>query len=153
MSLFDPSTFLDSSAGGPLSTERLLVPAGVYSNAYISDVTPKEGTIGEGDRAGQPWVSINFIWVIDDNELRQKMDRAEVKVTQSVMLDLTEDGQLDTGKGKNVRLGKLRKALGINDGDVQWRKFIGIPATIQIAHGVNRKTQTPLEEVAAVAGH
>jgi len=153
MPLFDPSSFLDSEAGGPLSTERVLVPIGTYPNCYIENVKPQEGIIKEGDRAGQPWVRVNFTWVIDDQEVRDQLDRAEIKLVQGVMLDLTEDGRLDEGKGKNYRLGKLRQALGINDGPVQWRSFIGIPATLQVGHGVNGKDGSPTEEILAVAGH
>lgn len=151
--LFDADTFLDSSAGGPLSTERTLIPEGTYSSCYIDDVKPQEGIIKSGDREGQPWVRINFRWVLDDQALRDKLGRAEVKITQGVMIDLTTDGKLDFSKGKNIRLGKLRQALGINAGDVQWRKFIGIPATIQVKHGINKLDQSQTEEVAAVAGH
>jgi hypothetical protein len=37
-----------------------------------------------------------------------------VKVPQDVMLDLTDSGQLDMAKGRNVRLGRLREALDLN---------------------------------------
>lgn len=151
MSLFDPQTFLDSSAGDALSTERLLIPIGTYANCYITDVVPKEGTIRNGDRTGEPWARIDFTWTIDDLELRNQMDKAEVKVRHGVMLDLDSDGNLATGPGKNIRLGKLRKALGINDGPVLWRAFLGVPATIQIGHGT-LPDGTPTEEVLAVAG-
>jgi hypothetical protein len=40
--------------------------------------------------------------------------REKVTCKQGIMLDLNEGGQLDMGKGKNVSLGKLREAIGLN---------------------------------------
>lgn len=152
MSLFDSDNFLGSSAGGTLSTERTLIPANTYSNASIKDLNVKHGTIASGDKAGEAWVRLNVVWSIDDEALRTQLDRANVVITQGFMLDVTPAGELDTGKGKNVRLGKLKKALGLNDGETKWMDFIGKFATIQVSHGVNSKDGTATEEVSAVAG-
>jgi hypothetical protein len=152
MSIFNPDTFLDEDAGGPLSTERVLIPIDTYKNCYIETVKPVEGIIKDGERAGEPWAKMNFVWVIDDQEVKDKLDRQRVVVTQGIMLELDATGSLDEGKGKNVRLGKLRAALGINSGKVRWRDFIGVPATISIGHATSDKG-TMYEEVTAVAGH
>lgn len=149
--LFDPNTFLDADAGGPLSTERTLIPPNTYSPAYITEIKPAEGTVKNGDNAGKPWARLDFVWTIDSQELRDMLNRAQVKVTQGIMLDLDENGQLDHGKGKNVRLGKLRKALGINEGPIKYREFLGKPCTIQIIHSTGLDG-SPREEVGAVAG-
>lgn len=153
MSLFNPEDFLTSSAGGTLSTERTLIPANTYPSASIKDLNIKSGDIQNGDRAGEKWVRLNVVWQIDDQALRDELDRANVVITQGFMLDVTADGELDTGKGKNVRLGKLKKALGMNDGPTVWGDFIGKYATIQVGHGVNSKDGSATEEVVAVAGH
>src|SRR5437899_3342341 len=97
--LFNPDTFLSESAGGPLSTERVLIPANTYSNCYIKDLKPKEGIIKEGDRAGEPWARLNVVWVVDDEALREELGRREIVVTQGIMLDLDAGGGLDTSKG------------------------------------------------------
>lgn len=151
MALFNPETFLDDDAGGVLSTERTLVPTGTYSNCYIKDVKPSEGIIGKGERAGEPWARMVFVWVIDDDAVRQELNKSEVVLSQGIMLDLDSNGKLDEGKGRNIRLGKLRQALGINDGPVKWRDFIGKPATIQVGHSIYNGN--PVEDVIAVAGH
>lgn len=151
-SLFDTDNFLSGSAGGTLSTERTLIPANTYPNASIKDLTVKTGTIANGERAGEAWVRLNVVWQIDSQELRDSLSRANVLITQGFMLDVTESGELDTGKGKNIRLGKLKKALGMNDGETKWMDFIGKYATIQVGHGVNSKDGTATEEVTAVAG-
>lgn len=151
MSLFNPDTFLDQETGGPMSTERVLIPINTYHPCYISEIKPAEGIIKEGERAGQPWARMDFVWMIDDQNLRDELNRAQVKVTQGIMLDLDENGQIDTSKGKNVQLGKLRKALGINEGSTKWREFMGKPATLQIGHEATNRGTTR-EVVLAVAG-
>lgn len=151
MALFDPNTFLDGDIGGVMSTERTLVPINTYSPAYITDIKMAEGTVSKGDNAGKPWARVDFVWNIDSQELRNAMNRAQVRVTQGVMLDLDEHGNLDLGKGRNVQLGKLRKALGINGEANKWREFLNRPATIQIAHEPGMDG-SPREKVVAVAG-
>ena len=152
MSVFDPDTFLDEDVGGPMSTERQLIPINTYHPCYVSEVKPSEGIISKGDRAGQPWAKVDLVWVIDNQELRDTLNRAQVKITQGIMLDLDENGKLDTAKGRNVQLGKVRKALGINEGAVKWREFLGKPATLQIVHKPSNLDGSMREEVAAVAG-
>ena len=151
MALFDAETFLDEDVGGTLSTERTLVPIGTYESCYIKGVKPQEGIIGKGDRTGEPWARMVFQWVIDDDAVRTELGKTEVVVSQGIMLDLDASGKLDTSKGKNIRLGKLRAALGINDGDVKWREFLNKPATLQIGHEVYK--DSPIEAVTAVVGH
>ena len=153
MSIFDTDNFLGSSAGGTMSTERELIPANTYSDCSIADLKMSHGTIGKGERAGDPWAMLTIIWEIHDQEVKDKLDRSTVKVSQRVMLDLTADGELDTGRGKNFRLGKLKHTLGLNSGETKWIDFIGKRAVISVTHGVNEKDGTPTEEVSGVAGH
>ena len=152
MGIFNPENFLDDEVGGPMSTERELIPADTYRNCYVKDVKVQEGIIGKGERAGKPWARLNLVWVIDDQALRDKLNRAEVTITQGLMLDLDDNDRLDTRKGRNVRLGRVRKALGLNEGSIKFKEFIGKTATLQIAHGVNSQDGSATEEVAAVAG-
>lgn len=152
MGIFSQENFLDDEAGGPMSTERVLIPADTYKGCYIKDVKPQEGLIKKGDRTGQPWARVNFVWVIDSPELRDKLIRAEVTINQGIMLDLDDNGEIDTRKGRNVRLGRLRKALGINDGPIRWRDFVNKPATLQIEHKPSDLNGEPTEEIVAVAG-
>ena len=152
MSLFDTDNFLGSSAGGAMSTERELIPADTYTDASIADMKLLHGEVKQGENAGNKWARINFIWEIHNEELKTKLDRSVIKVTQGIMLDLTPSGDLDTSKGKNVRLGKLKHALRMNDRETQWQDFIGKRAIITVTHGVNSKDNSPTEEVSNVAG-
>lgn len=153
MSLFDTDNFLGESAGAELSTERVLIPIGTYSDASIKDLKLRTGVVAEGERAGNKWAMLSVQWEINDQALRDTLDRAVVTINQMIMLDITEDGNLDTGKGKNVRLGKLKKSLGLNSEEVSWGAFLGRRAVIQVGHGVNKKDNSPTEEVLATAGH
>jgi hypothetical protein len=44
----------------------------------------------------------------------------EMYIKYGIMLDLTEQGALDTGPGRNVKLGALREAVDQNDPDQSW---------------------------------
>jgi hypothetical protein len=52
------------------------------------------------------------------------------------MLDLTEEGMLATGKGRNVLLGRLREATGLNQSGEPFAfpMLTGRPAKVQVAH-------------------
>jgi hypothetical protein len=56
------------------------------------------------------------------------------------MLDLNESGTgMDTGKGKNVTLGRLREALGLNQPGTpfSFRQLIGRAAKISVTQRVD----------------
>ena len=44
------------------------------------------------------------------------MGRDKVVVSKQIILDVTPNGAIDTGKNKNIELGRLRAAAGQNDG-------------------------------------
>ena len=112
MSAFDPSTFIDATFNEANSTVSTPVPAGeviaVAGEPKIETWISKDGT-KSGLRAEIPWV-------IEGNAaITQVTGRPKNTVRQSIMLDVTPDGQgLDMGKGMNVSLGKLREAVGLN---------------------------------------
>lgn len=74
-----------------------------------------------GERAGETGYRMVIKWDIQDQEPKDMLDRETVTVTQSILLDLTPDGNgLDFGKGKNIGLGQLRTALNQNNPGEQW---------------------------------
>jgi len=132
--IFDADAFLDATLPGSNSTRREVVPAGTY-RASIDDIQVKNGTVKkEGVNFGKPWVSLNVKWSIEDDALKAQLNQTKVPIFQSIMLDLNDEGGLDMGKGRNVGLGKLREAIGLNSGPAQFRAFVGRVATIQVAH-------------------
>ena len=49
---------------------------------------------------------------------------------------MMEDGSFDSRKGKNLGLGRLRKALGQNDPGVEWylSNLVGGMAKVHVSH-------------------
>lgn len=125
MSTFDPDTFLDNAVGSELSTEFIPVPEGEY-NAVIDDVSVKVTNSG--------YTILNVRWNIDDPAVAEVTGRNNNSVVQSIFLDITSDGQLDTAKGKNIGLGRLRDIFDQNDSSHTLRQLIGGCARILVAH-------------------
>lgn len=146
--MFDPESFLDSTLPNPLDTRRTPVPVGTYS-AFVEDVVLDHGIIKSGERAGQPWARLTFKWNIDDAALRDKLQRTKVMVSEGLMLDLDEAGDLDTRPGRNVRLGKRFEVFGLNQKGTSPRAFIGQFGKIRVEHRMYEGE--PQEDVVSVA--
>lgn len=112
--MLNAETFLNETITGANSTSRIPVPRGEYP-AIIDDVAYREM-----DRKDQPGVKSHIVdvtFAIDDANVREVTGLPKPTVRQSLFLDLTAEGKLDVSKGKNVGLGRLREALGLNDPD------------------------------------
>ena len=111
MSTFDPNIFEQQQVESRFNTEWTPVPPGEYI-AFIQDMDYRTFQNDDGSEA----VYMTVIFRIDDEELAQKLGVEEPRVRASFRLDLAEDGvTLLSGPNKNVRLGKLRDALGQNE--------------------------------------
>lgn len=107
MSNFDPDQFLQTETEAKLETEYTPIPEGEYMGVIKkldSNVTPN----------GSPVLAVT--WIIDDQEVRDFTGMPEPTCRQSVWLDVNDNGALEAGSNKNVQLGRLRDALGQNDG-------------------------------------
>lgn len=108
--MFDPNSFLDSTVTESNSTVSLPVPVGEYTavagSPTVRTWTSKEDPTKSG-------MTLEIPWEIDSQEVKELLGRDKVSVKQGIMLDLTDTG-LDMGKGKNVGLGRLREAVGLN---------------------------------------
>ena len=143
-SIFDPDTFMDQEVSEGNSTERLLCPPGVYS-ASVEEVK-----FSNGEKEGKEWVMMSLKWSIDDPSVLSELKRDKVTVRQSFFIDLTEDGGISTEKGSNVQLGKVRKALGLNEGRFSPRMLMGQMALVEVVHRA-QKDGTLSDEVKSVA--
>lgn len=103
---FDPNLFIQSTVEGELSTQYIPIPEG----EFVGRVNKIEG------RLAKESAILDVYWVIDDATVRETTGMEEPTVRQSIFLDITENGTLDLGTGKNVQLGRLRAALGQNTG-------------------------------------
>lgn len=108
---FDPATFLNTTVEGALDTKIIPCPVGDYP-AIADKVDVKQWSSRDGSSSG---LKVAILWDIQDENVKQLVARDTVKVPQDIMLDLTETGALDLGKGKNVGLGRLREALDLNN--------------------------------------
>lgn len=108
--MFDAQSFLDAAYTESNDTKLIPVPVGEFI-AIIDKATPRTWQSKDGTQSG---VAMDIEWIIEDQEVKNYLGRDTVKCKQGLMLDLTPDGKLDMSKGKNIGLGKLREALGLN---------------------------------------
>lgn len=104
-----------------------------------------------GEREGETGYRMVLPWACQAQEVLTQLDRERVTVTQSVLLDLTDDQTgLDMGKGKNITLGQIRTALGQNEPGSDWSPAMieGQPAVLKIKGGIYEERATA--EVQAV---
>ena len=111
MSAFDPDQFLAQTVEQANDNKIVPCPAGEFMG-YVKDFKARQWTSKKDP--SNSGVALDITWSIDDQGVKQLLDRDEVTVKQGIMLDMTEQGGLDMGKGKNVGLGRLREALGLN---------------------------------------
>lgn len=131
MSAFDPSTFLDAQIDTP-DERRLPLPEGVYT-AMIG-----EPSIKTGDKDGKPWASILIPLTIDVPQQVQEEQKlqAQLTLTHRGFMDLTPQGLMDNGPGKNRVRRLYREALGLNKpGEAfNWRMIQGKPVKVSVKH-------------------
>lgn len=109
--MFDPNQFLDMQVDGTNDTKKIPCPAGDFPGIA------EKVEVRSWQKKDDPSVSgltLEVTWVIEDASVKETTGRDKVMVRQGVMLDLTESGGLDMGKGRNVALGRLREAIGLN---------------------------------------
>lgn len=122
MSDFDPDLFLQQTVDKPLETEFTMVPPGEY-RASIGDFDREameevKFDYKRGPKAGQPGImyKLTVPFLVDDDAVKAELDRDQVTISKQYILDLDEHGKLAEGKNKNIELGRLRDAVGQNDG-------------------------------------
>lgn len=92
------------------STTSTPVPEGEFL-AQVEKVDVAQWSKKDGSASG---LKLNVLWEIQDEGVKKLLERAKVTVQQQIMLDLTDAGTLDMGKGKNVTLNRLREAVNLN---------------------------------------
>lgn len=126
---FDLEAFANTAntLDAPLSTKMLPIPEGEYQAV----ATKQElRTTNSGK------VVLEVTWEIDDQSVREATSREHPTSRQGIFLDITPQGTLDRSQGKNIGLGKLLEALGMN---VPGRPFsyadiVGQVAKVHVKH-------------------
>ena len=141
-SAFDPSVFLDAQQT-EVNEKRPPIPAdnpdaadGLYV-AVIGEIKADSGTIGKGDRTGQPWVSMVIPLRIQVPSQVQALGLPpELTLTDRAFLDLTPQGGIDNAKGKNRQQRAYRDATDTNKpGEpFAWRMLQGRTVKVKVAH-------------------
>lgn len=149
--MFDANLFMSAVYEEVNDTKIVPCPAGEF-HAQIEKVEAKSGTIGKGERIGEPWASLNVAYKIEDQGVQALLGRDNVSVYQSVMMDLTPNGGLDMAKGKNIGLGRLREACNLNQPGQPFSPtmFVGQRVKVSVRHVPGYKD--PMSLVAEVSG-
>lgn len=134
--MFSPEQFLEMQVNESNDTKLTPVPVGEYI------AMPDKVEVKSWAKKDDPSVSglkLVIQWVIDDQAVKELLSRDKVTVSQGIMLDLTEAGGLDMGKGRNVGLGRLREALGLNTPGqpFSFTMLQGRPAKVSISHRID----------------
>lgn len=109
--MFSVENFLDQQFDQANDTVSQPVPAGEFP-AIIDKVECKQwASKADPSKAG---LKLAITWLIDDGSVKELLGRDKVTVRQDIMLDMTDAGGLDMGKGRNISLGRLREATGLN---------------------------------------
>ena len=134
--MFNPEEFLDQQITESNSTVTTPGPTGEFI-AVPTEVKSRQWT--KKDDPSITGIALDIIWEIDSAEVKALLERDKVTVKQGIMLDINEAGQLDMGKGKNVGLGRLREALGLNvPGQAfSFNMIAGRPAKVVVSHRID----------------
>lgn len=133
---FSPEQFLELQINDANSTKSTPCPVGEFI-AVIEEV--KARNWAKKDDPSVSGMALDIIWSVDDAAVKAELDREKVLVKQGVMLDLTQAGGIDTGKGKNVSLGRLREATGLNEAGrpFSFSMLKGRVAKIKVKHRID----------------
>lgn len=149
---FNPEQFMEAAIQGANDTKITPCPVGEW-HGQVEKVEAKAQPINNGERAGEVLAKFLVYWEIMDEEPRRQTGREKVRVRQEILLDLTDEGMIDMGKGKNVRLGKFREAVGLNDPNVAFNPMqsVGRTGVVVVGHRPDPKDSTIVyDEVTAV---
>lgn len=137
--MFSPDQFLDMQVTEANDTKIVPVPVGEY-NAVVSEV--KVVSWQKKDDPSTAGLKLQIIWELDSPEVKALLQRDKVTVRQDQMLDLIDGGGLDMGRGRNVGLGRLREATGLNTPGqpFSFTMLTGRMAKVSIKHRVDGDT-------------
>lgn len=129
--MFNPRTFLQTTIEGSTSTKQILVPEGAYTG-IAQEVTERCFRLIDTKNGQQTVVDVN--WQIDDAEVVKITHRPVNRVRQTIFLDLTPEGNIDNAEGLNNGIGRLREAVGQNNGSWNFAMLEGHAALVEVTH-------------------
>ena len=134
---FDPQSFLSQETTEQMDTQFALIPAGEYP-AMVKGIDARQ-TQSTKDPS-EMWTILDVTYAIDDQGVREETGLPEPTIRQSIFLDIGGDGKLETGKNKNVNLGRLREALGLNQPGVafDFNQLVGQACIVAVKHNPDK---------------
>lgn len=137
--MFSAEQFLDMQVDGAMDTKVVPVPVGEFLGICTEVKARTWASKKDPSKSG---VTLDLTWEIEDQNVKAMLGREKVTVRQGIMLDLTESGGLDIGKGKNVGLGRVREAVGLNSPGQPFSAtmIVGRPAKLKVTHRVDGET-------------
>jgi len=113
---FDANDFLNATINDSNDTKLIAPPENMSGEGYM--ILAEKVDVQSWQKRDDPskgGLRLDIQWEIQDEGVKSFCGRDKILCKQGIMLDLTDSGQLDMGKGKNIGLGKLREALGLNN--------------------------------------
>ena len=138
---FDPAAFLDMPVDAPL-VKRPPIAATDYIST-IKDVIPETWQSKDkyDEKTGQLKSGIKYtvkhtVDVPEAERTRVGLSQPTIELTDSIMLEMNDQGGIDTSAGKNGALRRYRDATDTNKPGVSFsaRQLIGKLVTVRIAH-------------------
>ena len=148
--MFDPNSFFEQVITEVGSTEAVPIPAG----EYLATIDKKEVTTWQ--KKDDPSVSglkLKITWSLEDQAVRELLGRDKVVVSQDIMLDITETGSLDMGKGRNVELNRLRAAVDLNVSGFSFNQLDGRMARVTVKQDQDKNDPSKFYARVKAVGH
>lgn len=148
--MFDPNSFFEQVITEVGSTEAVPIPAG----EYLATIDKKEVTTWQ--KKDDPSVSglkLKVTWSLEDQAVRELLGRDKVIVSQDIMLDITETGSLDMGKGRNVELNRLRAAVDLNVSGFSFHQLDGRMARVTVKQDQDKNDPSKFYARVKAVGH
>lgn len=135
--MFNAEDFLNATIEGANSTSAQPIPEGEYT-AVIAEFKLRPWV--KKDDPSVSGQALDVVWQLDAPNVAEELGRKELKAKQGIMLDFTDDGRLDMGKGRNVGLGRLREALDMNNPGQAFAisMIAGRMAKVKVKHRIDK---------------
>lgn len=134
-SLFDPQSYLSATINEP-TTRRPPIPAGLILPGIITAVTARPWQ-GKKDST-KSGIAMDVAIEVDVSSVPQLSGSGftSVKLTDGIMLDLTESDMIDNSAGKNGKMRRYREALNMNKpGEAfSFQAMVGRPIKVKVKH-------------------
>lgn len=144
MSIFDPDSFMNDTTTESNDTAVAPIPPGEYQ-AQIAEVNGRVINGKDGERA-----VLDVTYEILDEAIKSELGRQKLTVRQTVWLDLNSNGRIDSAKGKNVGLGKLRAAADLNDAGKPFAPPMLVGSVVKVITGLRADRNDPTIQYADV---